>query len=62
VKIITPAGRLVRNLKGDGGAVVFWDGKDNQGELVASGIYIAVGISESGKESALGKIAVIRGR
>ncbi len=62
VKIITPAGRLVRDLKSDGGAVVFWDGKDNQGELVASGIYIAVGISESGKESGLGKIAVIRGR
>ncbi|MFN3560400.1 MAG: hypothetical protein ACK4XM_00650 [Chloroherpetonaceae bacterium] len=62
VKIITPTGRLVRNLKSDGGAVVFWDGKDNQGELVASGIYIAVGISESGKESGLGKIAVIRGR
>jgi ligand-binding sensor domain-containing protein len=62
VKIITPVGRLVRDLKSDGGAVVFWDGKDNQGELVASGVYIAVGISESGKESALGKIAVIRGR
>jgi len=62
VKIITPVGRLVRDLKSDGGAVVFWDGKDNRGELVTSGIYIAVGISESGKESALGKIAVIRGR
>ncbi len=62
VKIITPAGRLVRDLKSDGGAVVFWDGKDNRGELVTSGIYIAVGISDSGKESGLGKIAVIRGR
>jgi len=62
VKIITPAGRLVRNLKSDGGAVVFWDGRDNYGELVASGIYMAVGISESGKESGLGKIAVIRRR
>ncbi|MGQ9805766.1 MAG: type IX secretion system anionic LPS delivery protein PorZ [Chlorobiales bacterium] len=62
VKIITATGRLVRNLKSDGGAVVFWDGKDNRGELVASGVYIAVGISESGKESGLGKIAVIRGR
>jgi len=62
VKIITPTGRLVRNLKSDGGAVVFWDGRDNRGELVASGIYIAVGISENGKESGLGKIAVIRHR
>lgn len=62
VKIISVTGRLVRDLKSDGGAVVFWDGKDNRGELVASGVYIAVGISESGKESGLGKIAVIRGR
>ncbi len=62
VKIITVTGRLVRDLKSDGGAVVFWDGKDNRGEFVASGIYIAVGISESGKESGVGKIAVIRGR
>lgn len=62
VKIITVTGRLVRDLKSDGGAVAFWDGKDNRGELVASGIYIAIGISENGKESALGKIAVIRGR
>lgn len=62
VKIITPAGRLVREIKSDGGAVAFWDGKDHQGAWVASGVYIAVGISESGKESALGKIAVIRGR
>jgi ligand-binding sensor domain-containing protein len=62
VKIISVTGRLVRDLKSDGGAVVFWDGKDNRGELVASGAYIAVGISESGKESGLGKIAVIRGR
>lgn len=62
VKIITATGRLIRNLKSDGGAVVFWDGKDNRGEFVASGIYIAVGISENGRESGLGKIAVIRGR
>ncbi|MCS6990075.1 MAG: hypothetical protein NZM06_11225 [Chloroherpetonaceae bacterium] len=61
VKIITPAGRLVRDLKSDGGAVAFWDCKDNRGELVASGVYVAVAVSENGAESAFGKIAVIRG-
>jgi hypothetical protein len=62
VKIITVSGRLVRDLKGAGGGSLVWDGKDNQGNWVASGVYIAVGISENGKESGLGKIAVIRRR
>lgn len=61
VKIIAPTGRLVRDLKSDGGAVAFWDGKDNDGRLVASGVYLAVGVSENGAESALGKIAIVRG-
>jgi ligand-binding sensor domain-containing protein len=60
LKIVTPSGRLVRDVRSLGGGVIEWDGKDNNGNDVASGVYLAVVITEDGKQSALGKIAVIR--
>nr|WP_169304739.1 hypothetical protein [Chloroherpeton thalassium] len=60
LKILTISGKLVRHISGYGGSVIEWDGCDSQGKTVASGIYIAVGISESGEDTAVGKIAVIR--
>jgi len=60
VRIVTVSGALVRELPATGGSIAEWDGKDKNGNDVASGIYIAVAISEDGRESALGKIAVIR--
>lgn len=60
LKILTVAGTLVRSLTTQGGSVAEWDGKDDQGRDVASGIYIAAVVSADKKNSSVGKIAVIR--
>jgi len=60
IKIITTSGRLVRELSTPGGRIGFWDGRDDAGEYVASGIYIIVAYPEGGESTATGKIAVIR--
>ncbi|MFN3428288.1 MAG: two-component regulator propeller domain-containing protein [Candidatus Thermochlorobacter sp.] len=60
VRIVTLSGALVRELPPSGGSLVEWDGKDKNGNHVASGIYLAVAISEDGRQSAVAKIAVIR--
>lgn len=60
VRIITLSGALVRTLNATGSRVVEWDGKDQNGNEVASGIYLAVAVSEDGRQSAIAKIAVVR--
>jgi hypothetical protein len=59
LKILTTDGALVREVQTPGGRVGYWDGTDQQGNAVASGIYIIAAHSESGA-SANGKVAVIR--
>lgn len=60
VRIVTLSGALVRELPPSGGSLVEWDGKDRNGNDVASGVYLAVAISEDGRQSTVAKIAVIR--
>lgn len=58
VKIFTINGLLVRKLSFTE-AALGWDGRDNKGRLVGSGVYIVTSISPAGKAIA-GKIPVIR--
>lgn len=60
LKILTVDGKLVREIKTPGGRVGFWDGKDDRGNVVASGIYVIVGFTEDGSQAGTGKVAVIR--
>jgi ligand-binding sensor domain-containing protein len=60
MKILSLDGTLVRDLKTPGGRVGFWDGKDQRGNYVASGIYMIIGYTESGTQTGSGKVAVIR--
>lgn len=60
VKILTLNGRLVRQFDSPGGAVAFWDGRDRDGAVVPSGVYIVAAGASSGNETVVGKIAVIR--
>jgi ligand-binding sensor domain-containing protein len=60
VKILTVDGMLVREIKTPGGRLGFWDGTNESGSTVASGIYLVVGYSEDGSQTGTGKIAVIR--
>jgi sugar lactone lactonase YvrE len=60
LKILTIDGRLVREIKTPGGRIGFWDGKDDRGNVVASGVYVIVGFTEDGSQVGTGKVAVIR--
>lgn len=60
MKILSVDGILVREIKTPGGRLGFWDGKDENGSTVSSGIYVVVGYSEDGAQTGTGKIAVIR--
>ncbi len=63
VKIITLDGTFIRKLTTKQGNVIgtqaFWDGKNANGKLVSSGIYICMAFTDDQKNIA-GKIAVIR--
>ncbi len=61
VSIFNEAGRLVRTYAPGTilGSQVVWDGRDQNGEVVPSGIYIFVAYTEDGAKAA-GKVAVIR--
>jgi hypothetical protein len=59
IKIYNKAGELVKIIREERGeSTIHWDVTNDQGEPLASGVYIW--ISESPKESNRGKIAIIR--
>lgn len=60
VKILSISGTLVRELQTPGGKIANWDGKDDHGNLVSSGIYIIVGYNSDGSKAGTGKVAVVR--
>ena len=59
LKIIAVDGTLVRTLKTPGGLIGTWDGLDNNGTAVASGIYLIVAYGADGGAVTTGKVAVI---
>ena len=61
VTIFNEMGRLIRSYAPGTipGSQVIWDGRDQNGEIVPSGIYIYVAYTEDGAKAA-GKVAVIR--
>ena len=60
IKILTISGKLVREFSSPGGRIAFWDGRNDGGSLVSSGIYIIVAYDKEGNSVASGKIAIIR--
>lgn len=60
IKIITVSGKLIRKLETPGGRVAFWDGRDDDGNIVNSGIYIVVASDREANSVETGKIAVLR--
>lgn len=61
VKIYTPEGHLIKTIPQDQipGSRAEWDGTNDRGERVASGVYIFFVTTEAG-QSFVGKVAVIR--
>jgi ligand-binding sensor domain-containing protein len=62
VSIYTEDGRIVREFPPGAisGAQAIWDGKNEEGRFVPSGIYLYVAHSSDGSASAAGKVAVVR--
>ncbi len=58
VKIVTSSGKLVAQGRSNGGTFT-WDGRDQQGRRVASGVYTALSTTHDGKKSGVCRIAVI---
>lgn len=58
VKILTTNGTLVKEGRSNGGTFV-WDGNDQKGKRVASGIYMVNTATQDGKKGTVCKIAII---
>ncbi|MGD8778549.1 MAG: two-component regulator propeller domain-containing protein [Ignavibacteria bacterium] len=58
IKILTVSGDLVRDIETYEGRVAVWDGRNNNGELVSTGIYIIIAYDEDATNVAKSKVAV----
>jgi hypothetical protein len=58
VKITDVSGRLVWQTQANG-STASWNVQDSSGRRAATGIYLVIAISQDGRESVIGKIAVI---
>lgn len=59
VKITTNTGQVIAQGTSLGGTFV-WDGRDNQGKRVATGIYYVVGSDADGKNGVIAKILMVK--
>jgi ligand-binding sensor domain-containing protein len=60
IKILTIDGTLITEFSSPGGRTAYWDGKNDNGELVSTGVYIIVAFDTEGNEIVTGKVAVLR--
>ena len=60
IKILTIDGTLVTEFSSPGGRTAYWDGKNDNGELVSTGVYIIVAFDTEGNSVVTGKVAVLR--
>ncbi|MFA6467686.1 MAG: two-component regulator propeller domain-containing protein [Bacteroidota bacterium] len=60
IKVLGLNGSVIRQFPSQGGGRAFWDCRDGEGRLVASGIYIIVAHNRAGDQVATAKVAVIQ--
>ena len=60
IKILSVTGKLVKQFGAQGAGRAFWDGTDENGNLVGSGVYVVVAFAENGTQVATAKVAVVR--
>jgi ligand-binding sensor domain-containing protein len=60
IKILSITGKLVNEYSTPGGRIASWDGKDQNGDFVSSGVYFIVAFDQEGNSVEKGKVAVIR--
>ncbi len=59
IKILSIEGRLIKEFSSPGGRIASWDGKDEKGNLVGSGVYLVVAFDKEGNNVITGKVAVL---
>ena len=60
IKILDISGKLINYFSSPGGRIASWDGKDVNGNLVNSGIYLIVAYDQEGNSVATAKVAILR--
>ncbi len=60
IKVLALNGKVISQFPAQGGGRAFWNCRDGEGRLVASGIYIVVAHNRAGDQVASAKIAVIQ--
>ncbi len=60
IKIIDISGNLIRSMETLGGNIAQWDGRNDAGQLVSSGVYILVAFDKDGNSVGTKKVAVVR--
>lgn len=60
IKIFSVDGRLVDQFSAQGGKIAYWNGTDDSGNPLPSGIYLIVAYTSDGSQSAVAKIALIK--
>lgn len=60
VKILTSDGLVVNEFDTPGGRIALWDGRDENGNAVPTGVYFIIAYTRDGAQVAKGKLAVIR--
>jgi hypothetical protein len=60
IKILSISGTLVTQFFSPGGRTAYWDGKDDEGEFVNTGVYLIVAFDQEGNSVVTGKVAVLK--
>ncbi|HZW40534.1 MAG TPA: two-component regulator propeller domain-containing protein [Ignavibacteriaceae bacterium] len=60
IKILSITGKLIKEFSSPGGRIAFWDGKDESGNFVSSGVYLIVAFDKEGNNVFTSKVAVIK--
>ncbi len=60
IKILSLTGKLIAEFDSPGGDIAFWNGKDNDGQFVSSGIYLLTAYDAEGDNVAVQKVAVFK--
>ncbi len=59
LRVVDVSGSLVARFDTRGGRYL-WNGRDSEGQLVDSGIYVIIAVSKAGEPTVVGKVAIIR--
>lgn len=60
IKILNTSGQLIKQFITPGGKIAFWNGRNESGDLVPSGVYFIVAYDREANNIITGKLAILR--